>query len=54
MKVNNIDIDLLPIYNNEDELQYYEKMIRMINYIIIKFNETNDFKCKIYNMNNTI
>ena len=50
-KVNNIDIDLLHVYNNEYDYQYHEKMINMINFIIIKFNETDDFKCKIYQMN---
>ena len=51
IKVNTLDIGLLPIDNNDAEFQYYEKMIRIVNLIIIKFNETNDFKCKVYHMN---
>ena len=47
IKINTLDIDLLPINNKDVEYQYYEKMIRMVNLIIIKFNETNDFKCKV-------
>ena len=36
------DIELLQIDNTE-EYQYYEKMIRMVNLIIMKLNETYDF-----------
>ena len=51
IKINTLDIDLLPIDNKDAEYQYYEKIIRMVNLIIIKFNETNDLKCKVYHMN---
>ena len=51
IKVDTLDFDILPIDNKDTEYQYYEKMIRLVNLIIIKFNETHDFKCKVHHMN---